>query len=298
MLLRAIGILVFSLALAGQGMADEVIDGRFGPGALYRIVRPTNWNGALLLYAHGEVDSRLPVGLPPEGDLIINLLTQQGFAVAFSSFSENGWAVKDGSQRTQQLLGIFTSKFGQPRRVYISGASMGGLIAIKLVEDHPGFFAGAVPTCAAAGGAQQEFDYFGNTRVLFDFFYPGALPGNAGDVPEGVDPIQGIFLPAVAAMQNNPTGALAIAAINQTPIPFATPTELLESIATALAAHALWKTEYQPPPLNQPAIEYIARMSQFGRSSSRMSPKNHSSSSCSSSTGRTRKHGMPDADSS
>ena len=109
--------LILFLGLAGDSFADEVVDGRIGPGALYRLVRPTNWNGSLVVSAHGFVGSG-PVALPGEGDLIIGLLAPQGFAVAFSSFSENGWNVKDGAQRTFQLLGLFTSKFGSPSRVY------------------------------------------------------------------------------------------------------------------------------------------------------------------------------------
>ena len=61
-------------------------------------------------------------------------LAPQGFAVAVSSFSENGWALKDGTQRTHQLLGVFASKFGKPARVYAAGASMGGLIVVGLRE--------------------------------------------------------------------------------------------------------------------------------------------------------------------
>ena len=34
---------------------DQVIDGSSGPGALYRLVRPANWNGELVVYAHGYV---------------------------------------------------------------------------------------------------------------------------------------------------------------------------------------------------------------------------------------------------
>ena len=75
-----------------------------------------------------------PVGITPDDELVISLLAPQGFAVAVSSFSENGWVVKDGTQRTHQLLGLFTSKFGKPARVYVAGASMGGLIAIQMIE--------------------------------------------------------------------------------------------------------------------------------------------------------------------
>ena len=218
--------------------SDTVIDGQLGPGSLYRLVRPANWNGRLFLYAHGYVSKSEPVALPAEVNLFLSTLTSQGVAVAFSSFSENGWVVKDGAQRTHQLLGIFTSKFGQPARVYIGGASMGGLIAIKLVEQYPGAFAGALTACPVAGGTKLQYDYFANTRVLFDFFYPGTLPGNAGDVPPGTDLTNAVVLPALAAMQGSPAGAFAIASIDQTPAPFSNPAELLESIATALGANA------------------------------------------------------------
>ena len=251
-------ILVFMLSVAAHGAGrptahvrnqvpvDEVVDGQFGPGALYRIVRPANWNGRLVLYAHGFVSRSEPVALPSEADLIINLLTPQGFAVAFTSFSENGWAVKDGAQRTHQLLGIFTSKFGPPTGVYIAGASLGGLITIKLVEQYPTAFIGALPACSVAGGTRQQYDYLGNTRALFDFFYPGVLPGNAGSVSPDTDVTNAIVLPAIAAMQSNPTGAFAIAAIDQTPVPFADPPELLQSITTALAGNATSYSDLVP----------------------------------------------------
>src|SRR5437867_1280076 len=231
-------LFVVLISFVTPAFADEVIDGQFGPGALYRLVRPTVWNGSLVLYAHGAVDVRAPIALPAEADFIVGLLAPQGFAVAFTSFSENGWAVKDGAQRTEQLLGIFKSKFGNPSRVYISGASLGGLIAIKLAETYPGKYSGALPVCAVAGGSRRQFDYLGNVRALFDFFYPGVLPGNAGNVQPGIDIQQQIVVPATTAMLINPAGAAAIAAITQTPVPFASPSELGQSIVTALVSHA------------------------------------------------------------
>jgi pimeloyl-ACP methyl ester carboxylesterase len=226
------------LGFAGQALADDVVNGELGPGALYRLVRPTNWNGTLLLYAHGYVSPDQPVAIPPDAELVIALVAPRGIAVAVSSFSENGWAVKDGTQRTHQLLGIFTSKFGEPSRVYAAGGSMGGLIAIRLVETYPGEFVGLLPACAVAGGMRPQLDYFGNVRVLFDLFYPGVLPGSAVDVPPGIDVTTQIVLPAIAAMTINPAGAAAIARIAQTPVPFADGSELIRSIATALGAAA------------------------------------------------------------
>jgi pimeloyl-ACP methyl ester carboxylesterase len=228
------------LGLAGQARADEVVDGRTGPGSIYRLVRPSNWNGILLLYAHGFVSKDEPVAIPPDAQLVISLLAPRGFAVAVSSFSDTGWVIKDGTQRTHQLLGLFTSKFGKPARVYAAGASMGGLIAIRLIETWPGEFAGVLPACAVAGGLTRQYDYALNVRILFDLFYPGVLPGTAVDVPPGIDLNQDIVNPAVAAMTANPTGAMAIASIAQTPVPFASGAELLQSIATALGVAATY----------------------------------------------------------
>ena len=229
---------LISLAFTAAAAGDTIIDGRIGPGSVYRLFRPTNWNGRLVLYAHGFVAAGEPVALPDEGDLIISIAGAQGFAVAFSSFSSNGWDVKDGAQRSHQLLGIFTSKFGLPSRVYLAGTSMGGLIAIDLAETHPETFSGVLAVCAVAGGSRRQFDYLGHTRALFDFFYPGVLPGDAGRVPSNLDVIQDIALPAAAAIGANPLNALAIASIVQTPLPFANPSELGESLVTALVGHA------------------------------------------------------------
>lgn len=238
-------ILSMSLALAfilGLGVSSfaqtQRIDGSTGPGSVYSLVRPANWNGILLLYAHGYVSKDLPVGITPDDELVISLLAPQGFAVAVSSFSENGWVVKDGTQRTHQLLGLFSSKFGKPARVYAAGASMGGLIAIQMIETWPDEFAGLLPACAVTGGLARQVDFMANVRVLFDLFYPGVLPGTAINVPPGIDLAQDIVNPAITAMTLNPAGALAIAGVLQTPVQFASVPELFQSIATALAGAA------------------------------------------------------------
>jgi pimeloyl-ACP methyl ester carboxylesterase len=230
------------LNVAGPAFADEVINGSVD-GSFYRVVRPTNWNGRLVLYAHGFVPSGAPIELPPEGSLLTSLLVPQGFAVAYSSFAENGWAIRDGAQRTHQLLGIFSARLGRPARVYITGVSMGGLIAIKLSETYPAIYAGALPIGAVAGGPRRQFDYEANVWTLFDFLYPGVLPGDAANVPPGIDVTETIVLPALAAMEADPTGALMMAQIDQIPMPFATPDELVESILTALAYYAIEFTD-------------------------------------------------------
>src|SRR5688500_19879777 len=76
-------------------------------GAPYRIRVPENWNGTLLIFAHGyrdkadhpgEIDNR-NADVAPNAALEAPLLAQ-GFALAGSAYKDNGWAVEDAIQDT------------------------------------------------------------------------------------------------------------------------------------------------------------------------------------------------------
>src|SRR5215211_1255007 len=111
------------LATAGPALAQQHVEGQTGPGALYALDVPAAWNGDLVVYAHGIVDPVLPVALPSSQDhftAVRDALMARGFAVASSSFSENGFALKDATQRTHQLTALFSAQFGHPRRVLLA----------------------------------------------------------------------------------------------------------------------------------------------------------------------------------
>ena len=110
-------------------------------------------------------------------------LASQGFAVAMSSYAENGWAEKNGAQTTHQLLSLFTSQVSAPTRTYLAGTSLGGLIVVDLVERFPDQYAGALALCGVVGGAHLQFQHEGDGRVLFDYFFPGVLPGDLLHTP-------------------------------------------------------------------------------------------------------------------
>ena len=137
---------------------DQQIVGSFGPGALYALFKPANWTGALITYAHGFIDPEAPIALPTNDDIeaLRDALLGLGYAVAYSSFSENGLAVKDGVQRTHQLRGKFASHFGQPAQTYLMGHSLGGLVVVKLAEQFPRQYDGALVMCGMIGGSRAE----------------------------------------------------------------------------------------------------------------------------------------------
>ena len=197
--------LALPIAAASPSGAATTIDGTTAGGAPYSITVPDDWNGDLVVYAHGIVDPGLPVAAPTDQDgfnLLRDHLLDMKFAVAASGYGENGYAIKEGAQNTHQLTGLFTSKFGQPGRIYLVGHSLGAAIEQYLVETFPGQYDGALLMCGLLGGSAREVDYLGNERVLFDYFFPGAAPGDILTIPEGIDfsPGSPAFLAVYAAL--------------------------------------------------------------------------------------------------
>jgi pimeloyl-ACP methyl ester carboxylesterase len=217
----------------------RVVTGETGPGSSYELYLPRQWNGAAVFYAHGIRDVLDPVGLQDQDGYraIREQLGTLGYAVAYSSFSENGYAVEDAARRTHQLRGLFASTVGQPTRSFLLGHSLGALAVMKLAEQFPGQYDGAVPVCGIVGGTTLQLDYVVNVRALFDHFYPGILPGSASE------PVPGYVMDLakrnqiITAVSTNPLGMLAIASTAQTPIEFTTSAQLVESLLNALFYH-------------------------------------------------------------
>jgi pimeloyl-ACP methyl ester carboxylesterase len=174
--------------------ADGVVHekGVLGPGALYEIWVPSGWQGGhrgLVMYAHGYANPAQPVALPTEPQAFRAGVLGKGYALAYSSYSQNGWAVKDGAMRTKQLRGYFAEAYGKPSKAFLVGASEGALISIMLAEKNPGLFDGALCIGGPLGGASMEVNYIYNLRILFDYFfrdelmYLAAQSGGPADPP-------------------------------------------------------------------------------------------------------------------
>jgi len=182
---RISALFIVASLLVGVAAAQQTITGVTANGALYRFIVPSPWNGQLVVCAHGAVPTGAPIALP-NNSLEVQMfaaLASQGFAIAMSSYAENGWAEKNGAQTTHQLLGLFTSRISAPTRTYLAGTSLGGLIAVDLVERFPDQYDGALALCGVVGGATLQFQHEGDGRVLFDYFFPGVLPGDLLHTP-------------------------------------------------------------------------------------------------------------------
>ncbi|HWC16783.1 MAG TPA: DUF6351 family protein, partial [Terriglobales bacterium] len=203
--LLAAGIVVI---LNGLATAQQIINGNGQDGSAYEIDMPAQWNGDLVLYAHGINDPQEPLVVPSQDSdfgPFRDGLVARGYAVASSSWSTNGYAVKDGVQRTHQLKGIFNSQFGKPNRTILVGKSLGGLVVLKLAEQYSSHYDGVLTMCGAVGGGTPLIQYLADERAAFDYFFPGAVPGDAFHTPLldfTPSPPSPVFLSVYSALVN------------------------------------------------------------------------------------------------
>jgi len=153
-------------------------------GALFRLCEPVLFgSGDLVLYAHGYTSPTAPLALPEEADLLGPVFTLRGSGFGVTSFRSNGLSVQDGVLDLAELLDLYTARHGAPTRVWLVGASQGGLIVSLALERRPDLYSGALAMCAPVGGFAGQVDYFGDFRVVFDALFPGLLPPSAIEIP-------------------------------------------------------------------------------------------------------------------
>lgn len=127
-------------------------------GAAYQMEVPANWNGDLVLWAHGyNGTGDLLCVQKPNIDRAWYLAN--GYAWAASSYSTNGYDVNAGVKDTHDLIPIFTRTVAKPKHVWLTGESMGGHIVGVSIEQYPNAYDGAMPVCGVLGD-QKLFDYF------------------------------------------------------------------------------------------------------------------------------------------
>jgi pimeloyl-ACP methyl ester carboxylesterase len=204
--------------------------GTFADGANYLIQVPTNWNGTLALYSHGYVFtidlSKLiqqhivqpnPLQAVDAGDpATASMLLSEGYALAGSSYSQNGWALQQAFKDQIATLNTFDTLFSHPKRTIAWGHSLGGIITAGLVQLFPDRFDGALPMCGVVAGGvgtwNQALDgAFAFNVLLAQNSLPIVnLPSNPLSILSDFGQAEGIL----SAAQNTPQGRARIALLS------------------------------------------------------------------------------------
>lgn len=137
----------------------------------YQVEVPKNWNGMLVMYAHGYAGTGPNLSVSPPA--IRRHLLSQGYAWAASSYSTNYYDVRAGVEDTNALalaFGDIARRNGRtvsaPSKTYIIGTSMGGHVTAAAVDEeniatanNKMRYQGAVPMCGVLGDTEL-YDYF------------------------------------------------------------------------------------------------------------------------------------------
>jgi hypothetical protein len=140
------------------GIPTTVRQGVFHHAA-YDIEIPPDWNGELVMWAHGYRGDGTVLTVDPPAFGLRQKLIGEGYAWAASSYYDNGYDVRAGVLGTHDLAGLFSRLSHRPRRTFIAGVSMGGHVIGRSIEQYPYLYSGALPMCGVLGD-NRLFDFF------------------------------------------------------------------------------------------------------------------------------------------
>ena len=224
-------------ASAQTAQPGPCIPGDLPSGARSLICVPTaGWNGQVVVFAHGYVDVDQPKDFYhltlPDGTSLPVLVQSLGFAFATTSYRQNGLAVLEGVDDIRELVAAFPSLVP----VHLAGVSEGGLVTTLLAERWPARFRSAVAACAPIGSFRAQIDSFGDFRVLFDYFFPGVIPGSPIDIPAAVFATwETVYVPKItAALVANPGRALELMRVSRAAYDPANPATIVNTAINML----------------------------------------------------------------
>ena len=160
-----------------------------------------------------------------------------GYAFATTTYRQNGLAILEGVDDIRELVAAFPALVP----THVAGVSEGGLVATLLAERWPELFRSAVAACAPIGSFRAQIDSFGDFRVLFDYFFPGVIPGSPISIPETViENWEKVYVPrVVVALATNPGRAAELMKVSRAAVDPADPTTVGRTTINMLSYNVL-----------------------------------------------------------
>src|ERR1043165_4404995 len=96
-----------------------------------------------------------------------------------------------------------------PGHTIAVGASEGGLVVALATERSPRLFDGTLAACGPVGDFGAQLAYLDDFRVLFDYFFPGVIPGSPIAVPDAAVEAWRLPLGAPGSLRSSVLAAIA-----------------------------------------------------------------------------------------
>ncbi|MFM9370541.1 hypothetical protein [Streptomyces sp. Da 82-17] len=143
-------------------------------GAHYAMAVPQDWNGSLVVHAHGGPD----LGDASDPERSVDdlgrwaVMVDEGYAWVGSSYRRGGYGTRMAVADTESARRAFVAAFGTPRRTYLHGQSWGGNVAAKAAESHGarGPYDGVLLTNGVLGGGSRGYDHRVDLRVVYQHY--------------------------------------------------------------------------------------------------------------------------------
>ncbi len=146
------------------------LGGRDQAGAYYLIAMPQDWNGHLVVHAHGGPFLGEPTAKRIEDDLKRwAIVPRAGYAWAGSSFRQGGVAVRAAAEDTERVRGIFIRHVARPKLTILHGQSWGASVAAKGAEMFTAGkpYDGVLLTSGVLAGGSRAYDFRLDLRVIY-----------------------------------------------------------------------------------------------------------------------------------
>ncbi len=151
--------------------------GRSDAGAFWWIAIPADWNGSLVVHAHGGPRTGAPEADDPVEDMErFSVMVREGYAWAGSTYRRGGYGVRMAAEDTDQLRQIFWDRFGRPAHTILHGQSWGGNVAAKASElyavDAGGrkIYDGVLLTNGVLAGGTRAYQFRADLRAVYQFY--------------------------------------------------------------------------------------------------------------------------------
>jgi dienelactone hydrolase len=186
-----------SFKSSGKSVSYQKCTGTDWQGAKYEIRMPSKFNGMMYLYSHGiRGNHNMPkvpvirpngyvVDMAPEvapgrtaadQETIARALLKQGYAVAGSGVSTQGWSVPEAVNANLELIVEARSQFPNITKIVSWGDSLGGHISQSLSEQYD--VIDAVANLHMAGSADSQYAYANDFLWMFKTLFDPTIKGN------------------------------------------------------------------------------------------------------------------------